>query len=164
MRLVVFLLFIVGCSCDIRVVIDQNGSYNITVNNQLWLRSSRTAIYVDDRWYSTENNSLPLISITTAQGTDPILGAWNETKLTHNLVRNQTTTSIVAHIRQWNIVPALTFHLETGDTPLTNKILLDMEEIRTVFPSFHIEKLGSNDQRGYFTVGGEVKCFNILLF
>jgi hypothetical protein len=164
MRLVVFLLLIAGCWCDISVVIDQNGSYNITVNNQLWLRSSRTAIYVDDRWYSTENNSLPLISITTAQGTDPILGAWNETKLTHNLVRNQTATSIVAHIRQWSIVPALTFHLETGDIALTSKIPLDIEQIRTVFPSFHIEKLSSNDQRGYFTVGGEVKCFNILLF
>jgi len=164
MRLVVFLLLIVGCWCDISVVIHQNGAYNITVNNQLWLRSSRTAIYVDDRWYSTENNSLPLISITTAQGTDPILGAWNETKLTHNLVRNQTTTSIVAHIRQWNIVPALMFHLETGDTPLTNKIPLDMEEIRTVFPSFYIEKIDVTDQRGYFTVGGEIQFFSTSIF
>lgn len=69
MRLVVFLLLlIVGCRCDIRVLIDQNGGYNITVNNQVWFRSSGTVIYVDDQWYSTENNSLPSLSITTAQG------------------------------------------------------------------------------------------------
>ena len=104
MRLVVFLIVIVGCWCDIRVLIDENGGYNITVNNQIWLRSSGIGIYVDDRWYSTENNSLPLLGITTAQGTDPYLGSWNETKLTYNLLRNETATSIVAHIRQWSIV------------------------------------------------------------
>jgi hypothetical protein len=160
MRLVVFLLLIAGCWCDISVVIDQKGAYNITVNNQLWLRSSRTAIFVDDRWYSTENNSLPLISITTAQGTDRYLGSWNETKLTYNLIRNQTTTSVVAHIRQWSIVQAITFHLETGDIALTNKIALDMEQVRTVFPSFYIEKIDATDQRGYFTVGGEIQFFS----
>jgi len=154
MRLAVFLLLIVGCWCDVRVVIDQNGAYNITVNNQVWLRSARAAIYVDDRWYSTENNSLPLVSITTAVGTDPSLGLWNETRITYNLVRSQTTTPIVARIRQWSIVPAFTFYLETGDTALTNKIALDMEQIRTVFPSFYIEKIDANDQRGYFTFGG----------
>jgi len=164
MRLVVFLLLIVGCWCDINVLIDQNGGYNITVNNQIWLRSSRTAIYVDDRWYSTENNTLPLLGITTAQGIDPYLGSWNETKLTYNLVRSQATTSIVAHIRQWSLVPAFTFHLETGDTTLTNQILLDIKQVRTVFPSFHIEKIGVNDQRGYFILGGEMEFFYIVLF
>ena len=41
---------------------------------------------------------------------------------TYNLVRNENTTSIVAHIRQWSIVSAFTFHLETGDRDLTTKI------------------------------------------
>jgi len=164
MRLAVFLLLIVGCWCDVRVVIDQNGAYNITVNNQVWLRSARAAIYVDDRWYSTENNSLPLVSITTAVGTDPSLGLWNETRITYNLVRSQTTTPIVARIRQWSIVPAFTFYLETGDTALTNKIALDMEQIRTVFPSFYIEKIDANDQRGYFTFGGEIQFFSSSIF
>jgi hypothetical protein len=164
MHFVVFLLLIVGCWCDIRVQVDQKGGYNITVNNQLWLRSSRTAIYVDDQWYSTENNSLSLISITDEQGTDPNLGSWNETKLTYNLVRNQATTSIVAHIRQWSIVSAFTFHLETGDTALTNKMPLDFDSVRTVFPSFHIEKIDANDQRGYVTFAGKVEFFYILHF
>jgi hypothetical protein len=156
MRLLVFFLFIVGCWCNINVVIDPNGAYNITVNNQVWLRSSRTAIYVDDKWYSTENSSLTLVSITTAQGTDGNLGAWNETRITYNLVRTQTTTPIAARIRQWSIVPAFTFYLETGSAALTNKIALDMEQIRTVFPSFYIEKRDATDQRGYFTFGGGI--------
>ena len=81
MHLVVFLLLVLGCSCDIQVLIDQNGNYNVTINNQIWLRSSRTAIYADDRWYSTEDKSLSLTGISTARGTDPNLGNWNETKL-----------------------------------------------------------------------------------
>jgi hypothetical protein len=159
MHLVVFLLLIVRCWCDVRVLVDSNGGYNVFVNNQVWLRSSRTAIYVDDHWYSTENNSLSLISVTDGQGTDPNLGSWNETKLTYNLVSNQTNTSIVAHIRQWSIVSAFTFHLETGATALSNKIILDSDLIRTVFPSFHIEKIDTNDQRGYFSFGGKIDCF-----
>jgi hypothetical protein len=156
MHLAVFLLIIIGCYCDVRVLLNQNGGYNITVNNQLWLRSSRTAIYADNRWYSKENNSLPLINITVAQGIDPYLGSWNETKLIYSLIRNQTSTLIIAHIRQWNIIPAFTFHLETGDKDLKNTILLDMEEVRTVFSSFHIEKIDINDQRGFLTFGGKI--------
>jgi hypothetical protein len=165
MRLIVFLLLVVACWGDVRVSVDQTGAYNISVNNQLWLRSSRTAIYVDDRWYSTEiNNSLPLISITEAQGTDPNLGSWNETRLTYSLVRNQTTTPVIAQIRQWSSASAFTFHLDIGDVALTNNIALDFEQVRTVFPSFYIEKTDANDQRGYFTFGGEKKFFSIVLF
>jgi len=164
MRLVVFLVLIVGCWCDVRVLVDQNGGYNITINNQLWLRSSRTAIYADDRWYSTENQSLSLVNITFGQGTDPNLGNWNETKLTFNIVRNQTSTSIIGHIREWSIVSAITFHLEIGDQALTNKISLDVEQIRSVFPSFHIEKTDMNDQRGYFSFGGKVLVLFLFIF
>jgi hypothetical protein len=159
MRLVVFCILLVGCWCDVRISVDQSGGYIIYVENQIWLRSSRTAIYVDDRWYSTDNNSLPLTSITVGQGSDPNLGGWNETKLTYNLVRNQTSTSIVARIREWDIISAFSFHLETGDKALTNKISLDMEQVRTVFPSFQIEKMDANDQRGYFTFGGKIEVF-----
>ena len=99
MRLVVFFLLIVGCCCDIQVLTDHNGGCNITINNQLWFRSSRTGIYTDDRWYSTEDKSLSLINIITAHGTDPNLGRWNKTKLNHQLVRSQKTASVVTHIR-----------------------------------------------------------------
>lgn len=160
---VVFVLLLIGCWCDIHVLIDKNGGYNITINNRLWLRSSRTAIYADDRWYSTDNNSLPLVSITTGEGTDPYLGNWNETKLTYNLIRNQSSTSVVGRIRQWSIVPAFTFYLETGDTPLTNNKPLEMNQIRSVFPSFFIEKTNVNDQRGYITIGGKLQYFYIIV-
>ncbi len=164
MRLLVFLLLVVACWCDVRISVDQTGAYNISVNNQLWLRSSRTAIYADDRWYSTENNSLPLVNITEAQGTDPNLGNWNETIVTYNLDRNQTATSVIAHIRQWTAASAFTFHFDIGDVALTNRLALDFEQVRTVFPSFCIEKTDTNDQRGYFTFGGEKKFFCIVLF
>ena len=164
MRLLVFLLLVVACSCDIRVSVDQTGAYNITINHQLWLRSSRTAIYVDDRWYSTENNSLPLVSITQAQGTDPYLGNWNETIVTYNLVRNQTTTPITAHIREWSIASAVTFHLETGNVALTSRLALDFDQIRTVFPSFRIEKLDASDERGFISLAGWEKHFSIDIF
>ncbi len=160
MRLVLFLLLVVECWSDMRVLIDQNGGYNITINNEIWLRSSRTAIYADDRWYSTEDKSLSFVGITTAQGTDPNLGNWNETKLTYNLVRSEKTTSIVARIRQWSIISALTFYLETGDTILTTNQTLETNEVRTVFPSFMIEKMRQNDERGYFTFGGEIEIFH----
>jgi hypothetical protein len=164
MRFVVLLLLIVGCWGQLRVSVDPSGAYNITINNQLWLRSSRTAIYVDDRWYSTEiNGSLPLVSVTAEQGTDPFLGAWNGTRVTYNLVRTQGTTPVVAHIRQWSIVSALTFHLETGALPLANQVVLDIDEVRTVFPSFYIEKIEENDQRGYFTFGGEIQVFLLII-
>jgi hypothetical protein len=164
MHLLVFLLLVVAYLCDVRVSVDQNGAYNITVNNQVWLRSDCTALYVDDRWYSADNNSLPLVSITDAQGTDPNLGSWNETKLTYNLVQNQTTTPIVADIRQWSIGSFFTFYLETGDKVLTNQVLLDMDQVRTVFPSFHIEKIGMNDQRGYFITGGKIDLLYTVCF
>ena len=155
MHLVIFsLLLIIGCWCEIQVSIDPNGDYNITVNNQVWLRSSRTAIYIDDRWYSTENKSLSLVNITTAEGTDPNLGCWNETKITYTLVSSGKTTPIFAHIRQWSMVSAFTFHLETGDRELTTTIGLSRDTVRTVYPSFLIEKMSVNDDRGYITLGG----------
>lgn len=161
MRLVVFLLVIVGCYCDMRVLIDHNGNYNITINQQLWLRSSRTAIYTDDRWFSTENNTLPLLDITTAHGLDPILGAWNETILTYHLTRNRQTIPIVARIRQWSTVSALTFYLDTSNVALPIKEPLSKNDVRTVFPSFLIESMNKNDERGYFTVEGHVQFYHM---
>jgi hypothetical protein len=157
MHLCVLLLLIVKCWGDVRVSVDQKGGYNISVNDHIWLRSSRTAIYVDNIWYSSDNNSLPLTNIAYVQGNDPNLGAWNETQLIYDLVRNGTThTKIVGHIRQWNLVSAFTFHLDTGDQTMINTIPLDMEHVRTVFPSFNIEQMDMNDQRGYFTFSGEI--------
>ena len=134
MSLRVLLLLIVGCSCDIKVSVDQKGDYNISINNNLWLRSSHTALYVDNKWYSSDDNSLPLLNISSDQGDDPNLGSWNETQLNFDLLRNGTHTKIVATIRQWNDISAITFHLNTGNEILTNTKPLDADAVRTVFP------------------------------
>ena len=68
MRLVVFVLLLVHCGCDIQVSVDRlKGEYGITIGKKVWLQSSRVAIYVDDRWYSSNDSSLPLIDIRDAQ-------------------------------------------------------------------------------------------------
>ncbi|CAF1194227.1 unnamed protein product [Rotaria sp. Silwood1] len=43
---------------------------------------------------------------------------------------------------------------------MTNTVPLDIEHVRTVFPSFHIERIDKNDQRGYFTFKGEMSGDN----
>jgi hypothetical protein len=163
MHFIVLLLLTVGCWADIQVSVDQKGGYSLFVGNRLWLRSSRTALYVDNTWYSSDNNSLPLTDIAYEQGFDPNLGSWNETQLIYDLVRSEIHTKIVGHIRQWNLVSAITFHLDTGDQIMTNTIPFNIDHVRTVFPSFHIEQIDMNDQRGYFTFEGEV-CLCIVLF
>ena len=71
MLLVVFALLLVHCWCDIQVSVDRTkGQYNISIDNHVWLRSSRAAVYVDDRWYSSNDSTLPLIDTRFAQGTD----------------------------------------------------------------------------------------------
>lgn len=154
MHVFILLSFIFGCWADLQVTVDQKGGYNISVNNNLWLRSARTALYADDKWYSTEDNSLPLTSITTAQGVDPNLGSWNETQLNFDLNRSGTHSKVVASIRQWSSVSAITFHLNTGEHVLTNSKPLDTNHVSTVFPSFLIEQTSSQDQRGFFTFEG----------
>jgi hypothetical protein len=156
MHLLVFVFLIVGCWGDIKVSVDQQGKYNISIDSNIWLRSSHTAIYVDNKWYSSDNNSLPLISISSAQGNDPNLGSWNETQLNYDLVQSGTHTKIVGHIRQWNSVSAITFHLDTGDQVMTNTFPLNATQVRTVFPSFNIEQIDGKDQRGYFTFEGKI--------
>jgi len=155
MHLLVFLLLIVACWCDIQVSVDQKGGYKISIGDRLWLRSSYTSLYVDNKWYSTDDNSLPLTSISSTQGFDPILGNWSETQLNYNLVRSGTPTKIVGRIRQWHTFSGITFHLDTGDQIMTNTIPLDMDQVRTIFPSFNIEQIDQNDHRGYFTFEGE---------
>jgi hypothetical protein len=155
MHLLVLFLLTVGCSADFKVTVDNKGGYKISIDNNVWLRSSRTAIYADNKWYSSDDNSLPLTSISTAQGNDPNLGSWNETQLNYDLVRGGTHTKIVGHIRQWSLVSAITFHLDTGDQMITSTVSLDTNQVRTVFPSFNIEQMNRNDQRGYFTFEGE---------
>jgi hypothetical protein len=163
MRLLAFLLFVTAVCCNVQVLIDDKGGFNVTVGNQLWLRSARTAVYADDRWYSSDDKTLALVKISDANGVDPLLGSWNETQLIYSLVRNQSTSTVVARIRQWSIVFAFTFHLDMGENALTNTISLDMEEVRTVFPSFTIEQFNANDQRGYFTYGGSSSELFVML-
>jgi hypothetical protein len=66
----------------------------------------------------------------------------------------------VGHLRQWSSVSAITFHLDTGDQMITNTVSLDTNHVRTVFPSFDIEQMDMNDQRGYFTYAGEIDFGN----
>jgi len=163
MHLLVLLLLIVECWSwgNIEVVVDQKGGYNITIGNRVWLRSSRTAIYVDNKWYSSDDNSLPLIDISRGSGFDPHLGDYIDIKLSYDLVRSGIHTRIVGHIRDWYSGSAISFHLDTGDQMMTNTVPLDMDHVRTVFPSFHIEQIDKNDQRGYFTFEGKIDFSSI---
>jgi hypothetical protein len=136
---------IIGCLSDIKVSIDQRGGYTIRINDKEWLRSSQTSLYVDNKWYSSDDQSLPLINITAGKGTDRYLGSWIETQLNYHLIRNGIYTKIVASICQWHRISAITFHLDTGDQTLTNTIPLDKNQVRTIFPSFNIEKIDQND-------------------
>jgi hypothetical protein len=72
----VFFFLIIGCYASIEVLIDEKGGYVIDINGRKWLQSSRTALYVDNKWYSSDDKSLPLINITTNQGTDRNLGEY----------------------------------------------------------------------------------------
>jgi hypothetical protein len=69
--------------------------------------------------YSSDDQSLPLINITAGKGTDRYLGSWNETQLNYHLIRNGIYTKIVASIRQWHRISAITFHLDTDDQSLS---------------------------------------------
>lgn len=155
MHLVLLLLLTVGCWSDVRVSVDEKGAYNISINDHVWLRSSHTAIYIDDRWYSSDVASLPLVNVSFAEGNDPQLGDWNETQLNYDLVHNGIHTKIVGSIRQWKSISALTFHLNTGNQSMTSTVPLDSTRIRTVFPGFNIEQINANDHRGYFTFEGK---------
>jgi hypothetical protein len=154
MQLILFFFLIVECWSDIEVSVDTKGEYKISIHGKEWLRWSYTALYTDNRWFSSNDESLPLMNITTKEGNDPNLENWNETQLNYDLVRNGSHTKIVASIRQWQTISAITFHLDTGDQTLTNTIPLHMNQVCTVFPSFHIEKTGQNDERAYFTFAG----------
>ena len=157
MQLLILLLFLIlGCLGSIKVSIDTKGDYKISIHGKEWLRSSYTALYTDNRWFSSNDESLALINITMNKGNDINLGIWNETQLNYDLVRNGSHTKIVASIRQWDNISAITFHLDTGDQMLTNTIPLHMDQVRTVFPSFHIEETDENDTRSYFTFAGEI--------
>jgi hypothetical protein len=160
MHLLVLFLLTISCWGDIKVSVDDKGGYNISINGNVWLRSSRTSLYVDNKWFSTDDNSLPLTSISIAQGIDPNLGSWNETQLNYDLVRDETHTKVVGSIRQWTSIEAITFHFDTGDQVLTNTDPLDTDRVRTVFPSFNIEQIDRMDQRGYFTFEGKINLFS----
>ena len=73
MRLVLLVvLLVVKCRCDVQVSVDRvTGEYRVSVGDQVWLRSSGTALYADERWYSSDDGSLPLIDTRLARGTDP---------------------------------------------------------------------------------------------
>ncbi|CAF1149166.1 unnamed protein product [Rotaria sordida] len=156
MHLLIFLLLIVACWCDIQVHVDQKGEYKINIGDRVWLRSSHTSIYADNKWYSTDDDSLSLTNISSAQDYDPILGNWTETQLNYELVRNGIPTKIVGRIRQWCAFSGITFHLDTSDQMMTTTVPLGMDQVRTIFPSFNIEQIDQNDQRGYFTFEGEM--------
>ncbi len=49
MHLLVLFLLTIGCWGDIKVSVDDKGGYNISINGNVWLRSSRTSLYVDNK-------------------------------------------------------------------------------------------------------------------
>ncbi|CAF1382632.1 unnamed protein product, partial [Adineta ricciae] len=158
MHLLLLFVLIVECSSwgNINVSVDQKGGYQISIGDRVWLRSARTAIHVDNKWYSSDDDSLPLINITSGSGFDPQLGDYRDFQLNYDLARGGIHTIIVGHIRDWYSISGISFHLDTGDQILTNTVPLGMNDIRTVFPSFHIEQIDDGDQRGYFTFEGEM--------
>jgi hypothetical protein len=110
MRVVLLVaLLIVKCSCDVHVAIDPTtGEYRVSVDDRIWLRSFRTALFADERWYSSDDGSLPLIDTKLVRGTDPYLGEWNETQLIYELTRRGTITNVTGRVRQWSAVSAIT--------------------------------------------------------
>ncbi|CAF0787041.1 unnamed protein product [Rotaria sordida] len=141
--------------CDINVSIDnKKGEYNIIINNRIWLRSSYTRLYNNNKWFTSEDGSLCLIDSYLKQGYDSILGEFNETQFIYNFNLNNKSLNVTERIRQWKSFPAITFHFDNHLTFLNNDIQLNMDQIQTVFPSFYIEKIDHNDHRAYFTFGG----------
>ena len=160
LKMKLVLLFVVSliakCSCDVHVSIDSvTGEYSVSVGDRVWLRSSRTALFADERWYSSDDGSLPLIDTQLVRGMDPYLGEWNETQLIFELTRSGTITNVTGRVRQWSAVSAITFHLDVGVESLTSSTSLSEDEVRTVFPSFDIEQINAGDHRGYFTYAGQ---------
>jgi hypothetical protein len=66
----VFFLVIVVCLGDIKVSVHEKGEYKISINGKEWVCSSHTALYVDNKCFSTDDNSRPLINIVTDEGDD----------------------------------------------------------------------------------------------
>ncbi|CAF2953393.1 unnamed protein product, partial [Rotaria sp. Silwood2] len=62
--------------------------YNISINNRVWLRSSYTDLYSNNKWYTSKDGSLSLIDICFKEGNDSILGIWNQTELIYNFNLN----------------------------------------------------------------------------
>jgi hypothetical protein len=90
--------------------IDQRGGYTIRINDKEWLRSSQTSLYLDNKWYSSDDQSLPLINITAGKGTDRYLGSWNETQLNYHLIQYNSITSyfkgvwMSPYVSKWQIM------------------------------------------------------------
>ncbi|CAF5049929.1 unnamed protein product, partial [Rotaria sp. Silwood1] len=115
MHVLGLLLLIVECWSwgNINVIIDDKGGYNITIGRRVWLRSSRTAIYVDNKWYSSDDNTLPLTDISYTSGFDPNLGDYRDFQLNYDLVRDGIHTKIGGHVRDWYRTFGISFHLDT---------------------------------------------------
>ncbi len=155
MYIFIFVITFVVCFCDIKVSIDKlKGDYNISINNRVWLRSSYAGLYSNNQWYTSKDGTFRLIDLYLNEGNDSILGEWNETVLVYNLNENERIINITGRIRQWKCQSAITFYFDSGLIDLNNDILLDMDRVRTVFPSFIIEKIDENDHRAYLTFGG----------
>jgi hypothetical protein len=140
----------------IKVLIDhQNGNYNITIKDKLWLRSSYTGLYLNNQWFKSNNNSLDLIHIDLNQGNHSILGEWNQTQFIYQFYYKNQFENLSTIIREWKSLSIITFYFNNLDFEIENDFLLDMDRVSTVFPSFFMEKFDENDQRGYFTYGGK---------
>ncbi|CAF1333687.1 unnamed protein product [Rotaria magnacalcarata] len=134
---------------------NRTGEYNLTINNRIWLRSSYTSLYTNNQWFTSKNQSLHLIDSIFKQDYDVLLGDWNETILIYNFNLNRTSINITGTIRQWKLIPAIKFCFHNDFIDLNNDILLNCDQVRTVFPSFYIEKIDQDDHRAYLTFGGK---------
>jgi len=88
-------------------------------------------------------------------GFDPKLGDYIAIQLSYDLVRSGLHTEIVGHYVTG--IPVQQF-ISFGNWQSNHDEYrpLDMDHVRTIFPSFHIEQIDTNDQRGYFTFEGKI--------
>lgn len=150
------LIFVQTYFCDLKVSIDsESGNYNLTVNQRLWLRSSYTGLYFNNRWFRSGDGSLSLVESIFRRGNDLLLGEWNETQLIFHFNNRNQSFNMTGAIRQWKTLPAVTFYWNNTSSDIRNEHLLDMDRVSTVFPSFYVEKFSEDDRRAYLTFGGK---------
>ncbi len=76
---------------NLNVTYKPDGSYNILVNDKVWLQSANTFMRHNKTRYDTYSRTLSLKNITNVQGID-VLGSWKAVVFTYALNDNLSVT------------------------------------------------------------------------